>query len=37
LDAIALKTAKQWRFKPATSDGLGVESKVKLTIEFRVE
>ena len=37
LDAIALKTAKQWRFKPASLDGQGVESKVKLTIEFRVE
>ncbi|MDR3691465.1 MAG: energy transducer TonB [Fimbriimonas sp.] len=37
LDDIALKTAKQWRFKPATIDGTGVESKVKLTIEFRVE
>jgi protein TonB len=37
LDDIALKTAKKWRFKPATLDGTGVESKVKLTIEFRVE
>ena len=37
LDEVALKTAKQWRFKPATLDGAGVESKVKLTIEFRVE
>lgn len=37
LDDIALKTAKQWRFKPATLDGAGVESKVKLTIEFRIE
>ncbi len=37
LDEIALKTAKQWRFKPATLDGSGVTSKVKLTIEFKVE
>lgn len=37
LDDIALKTAKKWRFKPATSDGAGVESQVKLTIEFSVE
>ena len=37
LDEIALKTAKQWRFKPATLDGTGVGSKVKLTIEFKVE
>jgi protein TonB len=37
LDEIALKTAKQWKFKPATLDGTGVGSKVKLTIEFKVE
>ena len=37
LDDVALKTAKTWRFKPATLDGAGTESKVKLTIQFRVE
>lgn len=37
LDDIALKTAKKWRFKPATLDGAGTESKIKLTIEFKVE
>ena len=37
LDDVALKTAKTWRFKPATVDGIGTEGKVKLTIQFRVE
>lgn len=37
LDAIALKSARQWRFKPATLDGQGVESRVRLRIEFSVE
>jgi len=37
LDEVALKTAKTWRFKPATLDGVGTEGKVKLTIQFRVE
>lgn len=37
LDDVALGTARQWRFKPATVDGRGVESRVRLKIEFSVE
>ncbi len=36
LDKIALDTAKQWRFKPATRDGAPVESRIRLHIEFQV-
>lgn len=36
LDRIALDTAKQWRFKPATRDGQPIESRVRLHIEFQV-
>lgn len=36
LDDLALKTARQWRFKPATRDGQPVESTVRLHIEFQV-
>lgn len=37
LDQIALDAARQWRFRPATSDGKPVESRVRLRIEFSVE
>lgn len=37
LDDIALSTAKKWTFKPATLDGAGTRSKVKLNMEFVVE
>jgi protein TonB len=37
LDQIALKTARQWRFRPATKDGEAVEGKVRLRIEFKVD
>jgi protein TonB len=36
LDRIALATARQWRFKPATRDGQPIESRVRLHIEFQV-
>ncbi len=37
LDSIALDTAKKWRFKAATKDGVGIESRVNLHIEFQVQ
>lgn len=37
LDSIALDTAKRWRFKPATRDGVAIESRVLLHIEFQVQ
>ncbi len=36
LDRLALDTARQWRFKPATKDGEPVQSIVRLHIEFQV-
>ena len=36
LDRLALETARQWRFKPATKDGTPVEGRVRLHIEFQV-
>ena len=36
LDRLAMDTAKQWRFKPATRDGQPIESRVRLRIEFQV-
>ena len=36
LDDLALKTARQWRFKPALRGGEPVESVVRLHIEFAV-
>ncbi|HLV80386.1 MAG TPA: TonB family protein [Chthonomonadaceae bacterium] len=36
LDRIALDTARQWRFKPATREGQPVQSQVRLHIEFQV-
>lgn len=36
LDRIALETARQWRFKPATRDGQPIESRVRLHIQFQV-
>lgn len=37
LDDIAIRTAKTWRFDPATADGSPIEGKVCLRIEFKVE
>lgn len=37
LDSIALDTAKKWRFKAATKDGVPIESRVMLHIEFQVQ
>ena len=36
LDQLALDTAKQWRFKPATRDGVPVQSTVRLHVAFQV-
>lgn len=36
LDRLALDTARQWRFKPATRDGQPIESRIRLHIEFQV-
>jgi protein TonB len=37
LDSLAVDTAKKWRFKAATKDGVGIESRVMLHIEFQVQ
>jgi protein TonB len=37
LDSLALDTAKKWRFKAATRDGVAIESRVMLHIEFQVQ
>jgi protein TonB len=37
LDRLAITTAKRWRFKPATSGGIAVESRMRLTIEFQIQ
>ena len=36
LDAIALRTAAQWQFKPAAKDNVPVDSKTRLRILFEV-
>ncbi|HVZ80614.1 MAG TPA: energy transducer TonB [bacterium] len=36
LDAIALKTASKWRFKPATNANVAIDSKTRLRILFEV-
>ena len=36
LDQLALDAAKQWRFKPATRDGVPVQSTVRLHVAFQV-
>ncbi len=37
LDEIALKTLKQWKFRPATLNGEPVESTKKIKIEFEID
>jgi protein TonB len=37
LDVLAVRTAKTWKFKPATADGEAVSGKLRLRIEFKVE
>jgi protein TonB len=37
LDDIAVKTAKKWRFRPATRDGEAIGGRVRLHIQFKVE
>ncbi len=37
LDAIALATAKKWRFKPAEREHRAYDSKVRLRINFQVQ
>jgi TonB family protein len=36
LDAIALKTASKWQFKPASKDNVPIDSKTRLRILFEV-
>lgn len=36
LDAIAIKTASKWQFKPAAQDNVPVDSKTRLRITFEV-
>jgi TonB family protein len=36
LDALALKTAQSWKFRPAKKDGKAIDSKVRLRINFEV-
>ena len=37
LDQLAINTARKWKFKPATENGIPVVSQVRLHIEFEVE
>ncbi len=37
LDALALTTAKKWRFKPAENEHKAFDSKVRLRINFQVQ
>ena len=37
LDQIALRTARKWTFKPAEKDGVFVDSKLRLRIEFEIQ
>lgn len=37
LDALALTTAKKWRFKPAENEHKAYDSKVRLRINFQVQ
>lgn len=36
LDQLALDAAKEWRFKPATRDGVPIQSTVRLHVAFQV-
>ena len=37
LDAIALKTAKTWKFQPALAGGKAIDSRIRLRINFEVQ
>jgi TonB family protein len=37
LDVIALNTSRQWQFRPAESDHVAIDSKVRLRILFEVK
>ncbi len=37
LDAIAIRTAKTWRFHPAERDHVPIESKIRLRIVFEIQ
>lgn len=37
IDDIALKTLRQWKFRPATVDGAPVDSSRKIRVEFEFE
>lgn len=37
LDAIALKTARTWKFQPAVGGGKSIDSRIRLRINFEVQ
>jgi len=36
LDSIAMASAREWKFKPATQDGKPVDSYMRLDVQFQV-
>ncbi|WP_424810984.1 energy transducer TonB [Roseococcus sp. YIM B11640] len=37
LDAAALRAVEQWRFRPATADGMAVPGAIRTTVHFRLQ